>query len=137
MLKYLEEKIVFLKKWSEIKILIEKNKRWNFYVNEREVWNINLWSNIWFESNGKDWNFKRPVLVIKVVWSVFFVASMTTKWKDNKFYFKLDNKYFNKNSYITLSQVRIVDKKRFIEKIWMIAKNDFMQIKKELNNILL
>jgi len=135
--KYLEEKIKLLKNWWEIKIWIEKKERGEFFVNEREIWNINLGNNIWFESNWKDWNFKRPVLVIKVVWSVFFIATMTTKWKNNKFYYKLDNKYFNKDSYITLSQVKIIDKKRFIEKIWMIDKNDFLEIKKELSKILL
>ncbi len=126
-----------IKKWTNIKINIEEFKRKDFYINTREVWNINLWQNIWYESYWKWDFFIRPVLVIKIVWSVIFVATMTTNWKDdNKFYFKLDNRYFNKKSYITLSQVRILDKKRFIEKIWKIDTSDFIEIKKNLKQIL-
>lgn len=122
--------------WNEVKISVDDRENRDFYINTREVWNVNLWKNIWYESYGKWQLFTRPVLVIKIVWSVVFVASMTTMWKDNKFYHKLSDKYFDKQSYITLSQVRILDKKRFIEKIWMIHKDDFEQIKKELKKIL-
>jgi len=48
---------------------------------------------------------------------MFFVISMTTQGKNNSFYYKIDNKYFNKDSYLTLSQIKSIDKKRFIEKI--------------------
>jgi len=63
-----------------------------------------MWQNIWFESNWKWDNFKRPVLILKRIWTMFLIVSMTTKWiwKENKFYYKLWNKYFNKNSFITL-----------------------------------
>ena len=122
--------------WNLIKQNIDFKKRNNFYIRPREVWYINIWKNIWFESNWKSFNFKRPVLVIKNIWTMIFVLSMTTKWKDNKFYYKLNHKYFNKNSYITMSQFKTVDSKRFIEKIWKINKEDFLDIKKELKNII-
>jgi mRNA-degrading endonuclease toxin of MazEF toxin-antitoxin module len=75
-------------------------------------------------------------LVLKKVWALFFVATMTTKWKDNKFYYNLDKSYFNKDSSVSLSQVKIIDKKRFFEQIWTISGEDFKNIKKELQNIL-
>ena len=50
--------------------------------------------------------------------------------------FKKRNNYFNKNSFLTFSQFRTIDKKRFIEKIWKINKEDFLDIKKELKNII-
>ncbi|MDD3646014.1 MAG: type II toxin-antitoxin system PemK/MazF family toxin [Candidatus Gracilibacteria bacterium] len=122
--------------WNEVKISVDDRENRDFYINTREVWNVNLGKNIGYESYGKGQLFTRPVLVIKIVGSVVFVASMTTMGKDNKFYHKLSDKYFDKQSYITLSQVRILDKKRFIEKIGMIHKDDFEQIKKELKKIL-
>lgn len=62
---------------------------------------------------------------------------MATKWKDNnKIYYKLDKSYFNKDSYLILSQVKVVDKKRFFEHIETIKEEDFEKIKKELQNIL-
>jgi hypothetical protein len=76
-------------------------------------------------------------LVIKKIWNMFFCISMTTKWKDNnKFYYKINDSYFNKSSYLVLSQIRSFDKKRFIEKIWKLSNKDFYEIKKELKNII-
>ena len=107
------------------------------FVNPREVWYIHQWINIWYEENGKWGDFKRPVLVIKKVWNLFFVASMTTRGKENKFYHTLDEKTFQKTSRVILSQVRIIDKKRFIERIGTISLDDFLQIKKKLTELLL
>ena len=58
---------------------------------------------------------------------------MTTKCKDNNyFYIKISDSYFNKKSYIIKSQLKSIDKKRFIEKMWILTKKDFYNIKKEL-----
>lgn len=122
--------------WNKLK---QKIHFWNikeFYVKEKQIWYIHNWVNIWFESNWKWEDFKRPVLILKKVWSLFFVATMTTKWKDNKFYYKLDKSYFWKDSYVSLSHVKIIDKKRFFEEVWKISWEDFKKIKKELQNIL-
>lgn len=122
--------------WNEIKKNIHIKKQKELYVNKKEIWYIHKWVNIWFESNWKWEDFRRPVLVIKKVWSLFFVVSMTTKWKDNNFYYKLDDSYFWEDSFIILSQVLIVDKNRFMDQIWEISQTDFEKIKKELKNIL-
>ena len=98
-----------------------------------EIWNIYNWLNIGYESIWKWIDFERPFLIIKKLWVMFLCISMTTKWKDNsKFYYKLDNKYFHKSSYLTLTQWKCIDKKRFIKKIWEISHNDLYNIKKEL-----
>jgi mRNA-degrading endonuclease toxin of MazEF toxin-antitoxin module len=96
-----------------------------------------MWKNIWFESNWKWHNFKRPVLILKRIWTMFLIVSMTTKWiwKENKFYYKLNNKYFNKISFITLSQFKTIDKKRFIDKIWKINEEDFLEIKNKIKKL--
>jgi len=123
--------------WNNLKQEIHFWNEKELFVNTKEVWYIYKWINIWFESNWKWDDFRRPVLVLKKVWSLFFVVSMTTKWKnDNKFYYKLDNSYFWFESFLILSQVRVVDKKRFLEYLWKISNNDFKIIKKEIQNIL-
>lgn len=123
--------------WNKLKQEINFTDTKTFYIKERQVWYLHSGLNIWFESNWKWDDFKRPVLVIKKVWNMFFVVSMTTKWKDdNKFYYKLDNSYFDKESYLVLSQVKVVDKKRFFEHIETIKEDDFLKIKKELKKIL-
>jgi mRNA-degrading endonuclease toxin of MazEF toxin-antitoxin module len=109
-----------------------------FFINNREVWYISVWANIWNEVYWKSHNFKRPVLVIKKVWNLFFCVSLTTKWKiSSKFNFHLDKKYFSiNNSFINLSQIKTYDKKRFIENIWTIDEEDFNKIKKDLKKLL-
>ena len=118
-------------KWNEEKKKIECNNR-IVYPKHREVWYISIWKNIWFESNWKWSEFKRPVLVLKRIWTMFLVVSMTTKWKDNKYYYKLNDKYFNLDSFVTLSQFKTTDKRRFIKQIWKIDEGDFKQIKKKI-----
>jgi len=134
----MEEKEIKIKynNWNNLKQNINISKIPEFYVKEKQIWYIHNWLNIWFESNWKWDDFKRPVLVLKKVGALFFVATMTTKWKNNKFYYSLDKSYFNKESSVSLSQVKIIDKKRFFEQIWKISWEDFKQIKKELQDML-
>lgn len=120
-------------RWSIKSIIDKKDIPIDFYVNEREVWYISMWINIWFEQNGKGLDYKRPVLVLRKLWNVFLVVAMTTKWKNNNFfYYKLPYFYHNKDSYIILSQIKVIDKKRFIEKMYTISKQDFSKIKNTL-----
>ena len=133
--------------WNETKKGIHFQK-WNHlenvFLNKRELWYVRLGVNIWYEENGKNW-FLRPVLVIKKVWSLFFVLALTSKWKDkNRFYHKLNDVVFNqknrkhqKNSYCILSQVSVIDKKRFTEIMWRVSEDEFFYIKEKLKELLL
>jgi len=108
----------------------------NIQLYEWEIWYIKLWTNIWFKQNGKWW-YKRPVLILKRVWNMFLCAIMTTKGKIwSLFYHKIQSWNLNKDSYIILSQIRSIDKKRFIEKIWKVSKKEFEEIKKLLKNLI-
>ncbi|MDD2908025.1 MAG: type II toxin-antitoxin system PemK/MazF family toxin [Candidatus Gracilibacteria bacterium] len=121
-------------KWNDLKKEIDlKNK--NIYPKHREIWYISLGKNIGFESNGKGEEFKRPVLVINRIGTIYLIVSMTTKGKDSEFYYKLDESYFNKISFITLSQFKTIDKKRFIKKIGKINEVDFLEIKKRIKHL--
>ena len=112
---------------------------WNIkkkFPKEGKIWNIYNWVNIWYESIWKWIYFERPFLIIKKLWNMFLCLSMTTKWKDNhKFYYKINDNYFNKKSYLTLSQWKCIDNKRFIKKIWEITNKDLFKIKKELKTL--
>ncbi len=128
--------------WNEEKKSLTSKEQDSFYVNEREIWYIKLGVNVGSESNGKK-DFRRPVLVIKKVGSMFFVVPMTTKGKENKFYHTIHTaKYISAHhipevSRVQLSQVRIVDKKRFIHLLWEVSVPDFQVIKKKLQDLLL
>ena len=128
-------------KWNDEKKIIHKKDYDNFYVNVREIWYIKMGINIGFEENGKT-EFLRPVLVLKKVWNLFFTVALTSQWKDdNYFYYKfndvsLKNPKYKDSSYAILSQVKSTDKKRFFEHGGSISKEDFVEIKKRLKQIL-
>jgi len=130
-------------KWNEEKKKLEKEKNEDFYVNVREIWFTKMWINLGFEENGKS-EFLRPVLVLKKVWNLFFTVALTSKWKNNNFYYykinnlilsEKNNKYIN-SSYCILSQVKVIDKKRFTQNIWIISEGDFKNIQKKLKTLL-
>jgi mRNA-degrading endonuclease toxin of MazEF toxin-antitoxin module len=128
--------------WNKEKQEIHNTSPKNFFVNAREIWLTKMGQNIGFEENGKE-NFLRPVLVVKVVGNMFFTTSLTTRGKDaNKFYHKLinidlENPKYKDSSYLILSQVKVMDKKRFFKNIGAIEKDEFIDIKLKLRELLL
>lgn len=129
--------------WNLDKQIIHFEWKDDFYIKPREIRFTKMWLNIWFEENGKK-EFRRPVLVIKKIWNLFFTVAMTSKGKENnRFYHKVQNWEFNENnqinkdkSYIIISQVKVMDKKRFTEKMWIINQEEFTTIKKKLKTML-
>ena len=131
-------------KWNREKQELEQLDYEDFYVNPRDIYFTKMWINIWYEQNGKK-DFLRPVLVLKKIWNLFFTIALTSKWKNNSpFYYKFksanfneENKKYADSSYCILSQVKVMDKKRFTQKIWYIEKNEFATIKEKLRKFLL
>ncbi len=127
--------------WNKEKQEIHNTPTKKLFINPREIWLTKMGQNIGFEENGKE-NFLRPVLVVKVVGNMFFTAALTTGGKDNKFYHKitkinLENPKYIDSSYLILSQVKVMDKKRFFKKIGFVEKEEFEEIKTKLRELLL
>ena len=99
--------------------------------------------NIGAEQNGKT-EFSRPVLVLKKVGSLFFTVALTTKGKpENNFYLKLSDLSMDEDhlknigqSWLILSQVRVMDKRRFLEKIGTVGSKEFNSVKLKLTTLL-
>ncbi len=118
-------------KWSELKQKLHFKNKQTFYVKQREIWYINMWINIWTEENWKKDDFRRPVLVLKKIWSLYLCIAMTTKWKENNyFYYK-----YKENSFIILSQTKSIDRKRFLDKVETMDKENFTNIIKKLKTV--
>lgn len=103
-------------KWNSEKKTVDKkviNKDLFFYP--REIWWCSAGLNIGVEANGKNDNFERPILIIKkfnseMIWSV----PLTTKCKDNKYYYKLEHE--SVKSWVVVSQIKTVSTKRLLRK---------------------
>ncbi len=129
--------------WNIEKKIIHFSEMRKFYVNPREIWYVKMGQNVGNEENGKN-KFKRPVLILKIIGNMIFVVAMTTQGKKSSpFYHKIKKSKFNKKhikkdrSYVILSQVKSMDKKRFIEKMGVVKKDEFEFIKQKLREILL
>ena len=123
-------------KWNNLKKTVH-NFKGPAFVKKRQVRQVYLGQNIWFEEDDIGNYFERPVLVIKTVWNMVVVLPMTTKGKDSKYYHKLPFSQFNKSSRIILSQIRVLDVKRFIKLIWKIPTEEFSKIKEKLTELIL
>lgn len=129
--------------WWEEKVNLNALDLSDFYINSRDIYFTKMWLNIGFEENWKN-NFLRPVLVLKKLWNLFFTIALTSKWKDNKlFYHKFesvkyneDNQKYSDSSYCILSQVKVMDKRRFTEKMWYLPKQEFEELQKKLKKFL-
>jgi mRNA interferase MazF len=123
--------------WNEQKRIVHTRNDLNkFHVKPREIWYVKLWINVWFEQNGKR-EFQRPVLVIERIWILFFVIPLSTKEKTNPYYYKLQSVDFGKPSMVILSQIRVIDKRRFVNPIGLISTDELLVIKKLLKEIYL
>lgn len=122
--------------WGVLKKVVNE-KRPMFYVKEREIRYVHLGHNIGFEEDGKGVDFKRPVLVLKKVGNMFVTLPMTTKGKDSPFYYRLSDMYFGKTSRVILSQIRVIDKARFIKDVGIVTEGDFSDIKEKLKALML
>ncbi len=127
--------------WNSEKKKID-NKKVKIYINPREIWYTKMGVNVGYEEDGKE-DFIRPVLIIKKVGSLFFTVALTSKGKNNnKFYYhftnpQLKNPHYKRSSYAILSQLKMMDKKRFVENGGTISEQDFEKIKQKIRELVL
>jgi mRNA interferase MazF len=70
----------------------------------------------------------RPVLILKKFnKNICLVAPTSTKIKDNKYYFKIEYKQTQYS--LLVSQIRVIDTKRFKKKIAQLSTKDLTLIK--------
>lgn len=120
--------------WHSQKEKIDnENKR--VFFHEREVWWCHLGLNVGFEQDGKGEKFARPVLVFKKFNNqVFWALPLTTKDKKGKFYVPI-NLGDELNRKVILSQLKLVDAKRLIDKIRTISEENYKEIQKAVINL--
>jgi mRNA interferase MazF len=92
--------------------------------------------NIGFEQDGKGEEFSRPVLIIKgFSKNVFLCVPLTTKLKEGKYYNDIILSDGIKRKVI-LSQIRLIDSKRLIEKVCTIDEIQFKSIKQKITQLI-
>jgi mRNA-degrading endonuclease toxin of MazEF toxin-antitoxin module len=122
--------------WGNEKQKIHESTVYDFSPRVREIVFAKMGVNIGFESDGKK-EFLRPVIILKKIGSLYWVVPLTSKLKENIFHHTLKSVEFEEieNSVVMLSQGRIVDKKRFTQKIGEISWKEYHEIQKKMKKL--
>ncbi len=113
--------------WVKIKIRINFLEK-DFYFSEGQIWWASVGQNIGIEQNGKNTGFERPILILKKFNNEhFWSLPLSTKIKKNKYnyIFKKEDKEFC----ISLSQIRVMDKKRLLRLMEILPTSNLLEIK--------
>jgi mRNA interferase MazF len=108
----------------------------NKFYHPRDIWWCNLGINIGYEQDGTGKEKERPIVVIKgFSKNVCLVIPLTTSKKSNKYYIKI-GKVANREASAIVSQVRLIDTKRLANKIGVLDKSVFEEIRKAIRNFI-
>jgi mRNA interferase MazF len=116
-------------KWNLQKKDIDKKEiKFDLFFHEREVWWCAVGVNIGIESDGKNENFERPVIIIKKFnGQMLWVIPLTSRERKGEHYVKVS--YEKGISWACLSQIKTVSTKRLLRKVGMVSKDEFGLIK--------
>lgn len=118
--------------WNSRKKSLEKFSHSELIFHEREVWWCSLGLNLGDEQDGKNEYFERPVLVLKkfndkIAW----VLPLTTQGKHSRFFYFLEQSGLRKDSFLILSQVRLVSVKRFRRIMTKVPAQQFSLVRRK------
>jgi len=121
--------------WNDVKKQISKIEDY-IKFKERDIFWISIGENIGSEQNGKGKAFARPVLIIKKLNNqLFFGVPLSTTIRRGTYYYTFNFKKDQESSAL-LVQAKVFDIKRANQKLGMISKNDFINVKEKLRKLL-
>lgn len=116
--------------WNERKKILD-NLSVMAYPYPRELWWCSLGVNIGAETDGKNEEFERPVLVIRVYnKETMLILPVTSTVKNDIFHCPITVK--EGKQWVKLTQARVVSVKRMLRKITFISDQDFGRVRKKL-----
>lgn len=122
-------------KWNKNKKLIHKEGIDKLY-HSREVWWCSLGTNVGFEQDGTGEDGQRPVLILKGFSKhVCIIVPLTSSTKKNP-YHRSAGIVDGRNAFAIISQVRLVDTKRLVNKVGVVEVDLFDKIRKAIKDLL-
>lgn len=112
--------------WNKTKKRVDA-KRSAAYAHPREVWWCSLGVNIGAETDGKNLNYERPVLVMRVYnTETLLVLPITSKQKNDAFHKRIDVRVGP--VWVKLTQVRVISSRRLLRKVDTISEEAFADV---------
>lgn len=119
--------------WNEVKKTVDSRIiNSSTFFHEREVWWSSLGLNIGVESDGKNENYERPVLIIKKFNShMVWVVPLTKRSGNNMHYHQIHQ--VTGKSWVILSQLKTMSTKRLLRKMETLSQVGFDEILKKIS----
>lgn len=115
-------------RWNDDKKQVNETDTSQVFFDEREVWWVRLGVNVGFEQDGTGGDFERPVLIIKKFNpQVFIGVPLSTTQKKGKYYFPVGDVEGQQATAI-LSQIRLLDAKRLLNRAGVIDFETFEKL---------
>ncbi|MEK7565317.1 MAG: type II toxin-antitoxin system PemK/MazF family toxin [Patescibacteria group bacterium] len=120
--------IKVLREWCELKIALWNKNNNKLIFKQGEIWWCSLGMNLGEEIFGKGIKFTRPVLVFRKFTSNSFLGlPLTRQEKQGTWYVEI-TMHGSKN-WVMLNQIRVLDKKRLVDRIGTLDDTDFKKVK--------
>ena len=120
--------------WNEFKKSVNETE--GKLYKQRDIWWCSLGVNVGFEQDGTGSSYERPVVVLRgFSKEVCLVVPLTTSSKKNKYHVTL-GEVGGRSASAIISQVRLIDTRRFIDKIGMLDKEKFEEMKNAVRGLL-
>jgi mRNA interferase MazF len=134
MLTQILHKIQELQNWLSYSTKLSIHNNQPPFIDEGQIWWCHVGENLGTEINGKNLTFTRPIIVYKKLSRyTYLVIPCSTKIKEGSWYVRF---FHNKIEQVAvLSQIRVIDYRRFFNKIGDMDKKDFQDIVKGFNNL--
>lgn len=122
--------------WNREKKQIDEKDRLVFGY-PREVWWCSIGLNIGVEIDGKNENFERPVVIMRVYnKETMLVLPTTGKEIKNKFHFSIEvdakrpgtGELYKRTVHVKLTQARVISNKRLLRKVDIIPESVFKKL---------
>ena len=103
---------------------------------ERQIWWCALGVNVGFEQDGTGEEFERPILIIKgMSRTTCYVVPLTTSTKKHPLRIPI-GPVEGKEATALMSQMRLIDTRRFVNKIGFLDQEIFERIRKAAKGVL-
>ncbi|HYC34502.1 MAG TPA: type II toxin-antitoxin system PemK/MazF family toxin [Candidatus Paceibacterota bacterium] len=122
--------------WNEIKKATDGTSLPFKGYHPRQIWWCKIGVNIGFEQDGKNIEFSRPVLILKAFSkNTCLIVPLTASTEAHKYRVNI-GLVDGKPARAIISQIKVIDTKRLIEKVGLLDHLYFNQVIKNLKEIL-
>src|SRR6266436_6538085 len=122
-------------RWNELKKQVNSGELLPLY-HAREIWWAHLGVNVGYEQDGTGPSYERPVLIIRGLSPhVCLVVPLTTSKKCDRFYITA-GVVEGKHAAAIVSQIRLIDTRRLINKVGTLERPSFDPIRKAARKLL-